>query len=151
MPAETKPSRPTAICRSVALASALLAGGCMAEYQGLPFPGSARQRSDQIPPPTALSTPDFDEAVALASDLKYAEAELKFRQLAAWSEGAGYRDRAAECVFWIGFCLEKQGRLPEARAQYDKVMGGYPGTSAAGMAADRLKRLATAPGPRAGP
>lgn len=138
---------------TVALAAALLVGGCSVRPR---YPSSVdtvrREVSPRVTPAApAAAMPNFDEAVALASDLKYAEAEAKFRQLAVWSESAGYRDRTAECVFWIGFCEEKQGRLREARARYDETMRRFPDTSASRMAAERLRRLATAPGPSAGP
>jgi TolA-binding protein len=85
--------------------------------------------------------PSFDEAVGLVSELKYPEAEIKFRQSLVWFQAAGDKDRSAECMFWIGFCREKQGQAAEARVQYDKVIRDYPGTPAASMAAQRMGRL----------
>ena len=92
----------------------------------------------------------FDEAVDLASKLKYPQAEIEFRQSLVWVQAAGDKDRSAECLFWIGFCQEKQGRSAEARAQYDKVIRDYPGTPAARMAAERMGSLPEKPAP-AGP
>ena len=152
MPADRNARFVAAVLRALAAGGALLAGGCMAQ-DVRPSPSWVASRAEPpIRRPVApVAMPDFDEAVALVGDLKYVEAEKKFRQLAAWSDASGDAGRAAECVFWIGFCLEKQRRLPEARVQYDKAMREYPGTVAARMAAERLKRLATAPGPSAGP
>jgi TolA-binding protein len=97
--------------------------------------------------------PDFEEAVALVSSLRYNEAEPKFRKLSFWYESAGDKERAAECVFWIGFCLEKRGKTAEARLQYDKAMRQFSGTSAARLSAERVRRLTAAPvaAPTTGP
>jgi tetratricopeptide (TPR) repeat protein len=91
--------------------------------------------------------PSFDSAVDLASKLKYPQAEIEFRRSLVWVQAAGDKDRSAECLFWIGFCQEKQGRSAEARAQYDKVIRDYPGTPASRMAAERMGRLPAPPVP----
>jgi len=150
----------------VALAAAivpLLAGGCsVASYYSAreqPAPAPARSAPAPIVPSVApparelLSpeAPDIDAAVALASNLRYVEAEARFRQMGVWYAAAGQSDRAAECVFWTGFCLEKQGRIPEARTQYDKAMQKYPNTIASRMSAERLRRLSAQPAAPAGP
>ena len=92
-------------------------------------------------PAVVRDMPDFDAAVALASELKYAEAEPKFHKCAVWYEASGERARVAECLFWIGFCMEKQGRTEEAAKQYGDLMRKYPDSAASRMAAGRLRRM----------
>ena len=132
-----------AALRALILVAGVLAAGCMAKNAGY-RPSMTRPRANvekvgRRPPVVAI--PQFDDAVALVGKLKYVEAEAKFRQLAAWYEAGGDKARAAECTFWVGFCLEKQRRVSDARAQYDKTTSKFPGTSAARMAARRRRQL----------
>ncbi len=89
----------------------------------------------------------FNAAVALVTDLKYAEAEAAFLAMIPQLESSGAWTQAAEAIFWLGFCQEKDGRGDQARATYQRLQRVYPGTPAATQAAERLKRLA-APPPR---
>lgn len=103
---------------------------------------------DTPPPAVArLESKAIDDGVALVGERRYAEAEIQFRRAVAWFEAEGDRDHAAECLFWIGFCQEKQGRAVEARGQYDKLIHDYPGTAAARQAAERMGRLPAEPAP----
>lgn len=145
MPAEPRASLARFLCFTASVAAALMAGGCSMEAR-MPAP----MYSVQHPPsPNTAMTPrvvppgaaPFDDAVDLASKLKYPQAEIEFRQSLVWFQAAGDKDRSAECLFWIAFCQEKLGRTAEARAQYDKVIRDCPGTPAARMAAERMARL----------
>lgn len=122
------------------VAAALMAGGCSVGMydKALPSPSAQPPMTPRAVPP---GVPSFEEAIGLVSESKYAEAEIKFRQSLVWFQAAGDKNRSAECMFWIGFCHEKQGRADEARVQYDKVIRDYPGTPAASMAAQRMGRL----------
>ena len=98
--------------------------------------------------PSKISKDDlavFDAAVARVSDLKYAEAEAAFLELIPRLESSGAWTHAAEAIFWLGFCQEKDGRGDQARATYRRLQRVYPGTPAATQAAERLKRLAAPP------
>ena len=88
-----------------------------------------------------LGSKTIDEGVVLIGERRYAEAEMKFRRVEVWFQAEGDKARTAECLFWIGFCREKQGRTAEARGQYDKLIRDYPGTGAARQATERRSRL----------
>ena len=137
-------SKPCSLAvRAIAVAAGVVAAGCTAQnagYRPSMTPARATVNKARQQPP-AVAIPQFDDAVVLVGKLKYAEAEAKFRQLATWYEAGGDRTRAGECAFWVGFCLEKQRRVSDARAQYDETMSKFPGTSAARMAARRLRQL----------
>ena len=84
---------------------------------------------------------DFEEGVSLVSQLKYAEAERKFFTALEWYEAAGDRPRTAETKFWLAFCYEKQGRIPEAEELYNHILKKHGKTPAARQAAERMGRL----------
>lgn len=52
-------------------------------------------------------------------------------------------DRAAETLFWLGFCHEKSGDAPAAQLFYRRTLAEYPAAPAANQAAQRLARLMT--------
>ena len=83
----------------------------------------------------------LDEGVSLATELKYDEAAGKFEDALLRFEAAGAPQRAAEAMFWLGFCHEKRGRTEEARQVYRRLMGKYGRTPAARQASRRLGRL----------
>ena len=83
----------------------------------------------------------FNEAVALTESLRYEAAAGKFRQVFDSFSIAGDRQRAAESLFWLGFCREKQQRVAEAKAIYTRLTEEYSGTRAADEAAERLSRI----------
>ena len=62
-------------------------------------------------------------------------------RLAAGYEGAQERARAAECVFWLGYCHEKLNRTEEALGEYRRVSSRCAGTAAARQAGERAARL----------
>jgi len=137
------------LCILASIAAALMVGGCSAAPGRMawrPPSADAAMEPRVVPPGVA----PFDEAVALVSELKYPDAEVKFRQSLLWFQAVGDKDRSAECMFWLGFCQEKQGRAAEARVQYDKVIRDYSGTPASRMAAERMGRLPAAPASPAG-
>ncbi len=114
-------------------------------------------RGPWLPRPAVMNAPPapvarmeskaIDEGVGLVGERRYAEAEMKFRRVEVWFQAEGDKARAAECLFWIGFCREKQGRTVEARGQYDKLIRDYPGTAAARQATERMGRLPAEPAP----
>ena len=83
----------------------------------------------------------FNEAVALAEALRYEAAAGKFQRVFDNFALAGDRQRAAESLFWIGFCREKQRRLGEAREIYLRLTEEYAGTRAAEEANKRRLRI----------
>jgi len=83
----------------------------------------------------------FDEAIALAVNADYAGAAGKLQQVLPRFEAAGDDRRAAESMFWLAFCREKQGRTDVARGLYGRVTKQYPRQAAAGKARQRLEAL----------
>jgi tetratricopeptide (TPR) repeat protein len=97
----------------------------------------------------------LEEAVALAAQLHYEQAQERLTTLLPQLEARGDRARTAEAMFWLGFCDEKEGRPEQAKCWYQRVAGAYAGTPAAAQARQRLERLGnqapatgTAPAPR---
>ncbi|MDY7010862.1 MAG: hypothetical protein SVV80_08950 [Planctomycetota bacterium] len=117
------------------LVVALALTGC-AEYS--PWPKDTRSR------PSIVNEADlatFNEAILLTESLRYEEASEKFRQAFDRFSIAGDRQRSAEALFWLGFCLEKQHRSAEAREIYVRLAEEYAETRAADQAVRRLSRL----------
>ena len=81
---------------------------------------------------------EFDEAVAMVARLEYAPAAAKFQALLPVFQRAGDADRAAESLFWIGYCYEKLDQAGLAAQFYRQVLQDYPRTPAASQAAARL-------------
>jgi len=142
----------------VALAAGVALSGCAARQPSrsvLPFqPDAARRDLDA----------GFDEAVALAAEGRYDAAAERFTRLARMYEyqppgqaapdtagGTDARDlrrgRAAEAVFWLGYCREKQGLLDDAAALYRRVIDAYGDAPAARQARLRLGHLAAGRNP----
>jgi len=95
--------------------------------------------------PAAASARDVDDlnrAVAAMLDEEYARAAVMLLELGPRFEALGDDRRAAECLFWLGFCREKQGRTSEAAEFYRRVLSEHPDQPAARQAADRLSLLA---------
>ena len=84
---------------------------------------------------------DFDSALALVAELRYDRAAEQFSALAPAFDAAGKRSRAAESLFWMAYCYEKEGRADLAVEGYGRVSREYPNTPAAQQAADRAARL----------
>lgn len=84
---------------------------------------------------------EFNAAVALVAEQRYQEAAANFNGIFQAFEAGGDEDGAAESMFWIGFCQEKQQRGDQARDLYKRLISKYPETPAARQAAERLARL----------
>ncbi len=122
------------ICLPVVLVAASALAGC-AQYS--PW-------SNARPRPVVVSQADlatFNDAISLTESLHYEAAAGKFQQVFDSFTIAGDRKRAAEAMFWLGFCREKQHRSVEARAIYLRLADEYAGTRAAHQADQRLSRL----------
>ena len=120
----------------IALATAAAAlGGCAMER---PLAGMARR----LPPrATQGDVAAFDEAIALTVNFEYEAAAAKFQQVLPRFEFAGDARRAAESMFWLGFCRERQGRTAQARGLYKRVVTKYPRQQVAEKARQRLEGL----------
>ena len=121
------------------LALAAGAGGCSMSQRSGSWLGAE-------PKPAAIlvevqDRAAFEEGIALAADLKYAEAQAKFRQVLAWYRATNDRARTAETLFWLGYCCEKQGRSADARDAYVQLVREHPSLPAARQASARLRRL----------
>ena len=78
---------------------------------------------DELPPrATQRDVATLEEAVALAMNFEYAIATGKLLQVAPRFEAAGDKRRAADSLFWLGFCHQKQGKSAEARQVYTTVV-----------------------------
>jgi len=103
------------------------------------------------PAPVApLESKVIDDGVVLVGRRRYAEAEMKFSRAQVWFHAEGDKGRAAECLFWIGFCREKRGKAGEARKKYEQLIRDYRATPAARQAAERMRRLPAPQPPKAG-
>jgi len=86
--------------------------------------------------------PTINRAVTIASDGRYEDAARAFEELLQRLQTAGGdHAAAAEAMFWLAFCREKQGRLGEAAALYDRVAAEFPDALAAGNALQRRRRI----------
>lgn len=118
------------------LAAAAGLSGCMAQIEYRPS-SAGRPRPQDV---AALN-----EAVELVAQLKYADAADKLSGLIPLLRTAGDRQHAAEAMFWLGYCYEKQGGAAVAATWYERVKGMYPNTPAARQAEQRLRQLPPAP------
>lgn len=123
------------VCLLVILFAAAALGGC-ASYAPM---NQARLTDVRIHRDADLKA--FNEAVALTESLRYEEAAARFGQVFERLSNIGNRPKAAESLFWLGFCREKQGRLTEAGEIYRRVTQEYTSTTAAREAGERLSRL----------
>ena len=87
----------------------------------------------------------FEEAVALVAQLNYPEALDKFEAVFPRLHVAGDTARAAEAMFWVAYCYEKQGQKAAALDWYKRVVRAYLWEPAASEAAKRLTRLEAQP------
>ena len=115
---------------------AVVMGGC--SQMGSPW----QYNSEPAKAATQADLATFNEAVSMVESQRYEEAAGKFRQVFdRFAASADHRQRAAESLFWIGFCREKQRRLDEARAIYLRLAEEYAGTRAAEEANKRRLRI----------
>lgn len=134
------------ILQVIILAAAVSAvfGGC-----GVPESGNLGQpvRNPLSVDPASPTSADqdslsqFREAVNMVADLKYEAALPKLLTVSIDLEGEGDRARAAEAMFWLGYCHEKLNRHQDALDTYARIIKDYPATTAAKQANLRLTRL----------
>lgn len=84
---------------------------------------------------------DFDKSVAMAGELRYADAAKQFVRLERVFAAVGDESRAARCAFWLAFCTEKQALAARATNTYRRIIRQYPGTPESRQAARRLSRM----------
>ena len=84
---------------------------------------------------------DFHEALGLAQRLQFGDAEAKLSHLLPIFQTAGDETHAAEAMFWLGYCNEKQGRPDRASTYYQRVRSEHPDSRAAAAAGQRLAIL----------
>jgi hypothetical protein len=123
---------------TILFALAAAVGGCSAQMNRSPGLGY-----EAVTLLGSKNVAGLDEAVAMVSQLRYGEAAEKFTMLAGRFETAGDQRRAAESMFWLGYCHEKLGRTKDAGDCYQKVLGKYSATPAAARAAERVGNLVT--------
>ena len=124
----------------VLIIAAAMLGGCGAvqfESDALPGNGVGATRV-RVHTGTLV---DFNHAVQVASKGRYTEAAVLFEEVARQFKVAGDRKRAAEAVFWIGYCHEKSDRFIEAETYYRRVIETYPRQPAAAQSRQRLTRI----------
>ena len=107
-----------------------------ADSQGMEYPES----HSQFAKPNRAES-EFNEAMALVAELRYGRATAKLLPLIARFEADGKPERAAEALFWVGYCYEKQGQEADAADVYNRVVRAYPQTSASHQASERLSLL----------
>ena len=123
-------------CLLLILVTSVVMGGC----SRMNSPWQHNNESAKVATQADLAT--FNEAVLLVESQRYEEAAAKFRQVFdRFAASADHRQRAAETLFWIGFCREKQRRLDEAREIYLRLAEEYSGTRAASEANKRRLRI----------
>ena len=88
----------------------------------------------------------FNVALGLISSGKYAEAERDLRVIHESATPASSADILAETVFWLGYCLEKQGNNEQAVIAYAEVLKKYPNTPSAQQAKLRLTQIKVSAG-----
>ena len=130
------------LMRWAVLAVATLGFGCARGLQDrdlVRLPAASQDRAALRYSGQVLS--DFDEALGLAYQLKYGEAEAKLSHLLGIFEAAKDVQRASKTIFWLGYCNEKQRRSGRAKEFYQRVVGEYPRSRAAHTAGQRLRLL----------
>ncbi len=130
----------------VAIAAATAVAGCAAPQ--LDKATALNSAANSVPGDAATNSSDqdivaqFDEAVAMVADLQYEAALPKLLTVGIELEAAGDRARAAEAMFWLGFCHEKLRHDQDAMDTYTRIIRDYPATTAAKEAGARLTRFA---------
>lgn len=132
-------------------AAAVVIGGCSSKWAMRNGPKPRRAYPATTMPAGANPVRVFDEALALVADLQYKQAADKFHSVVNPLDEAGDRRRAAEAVFWFGYCREKladreigvmnQRYLDSATKLYKRLIEYYPKTVAAARATARLAAL----------
>ena len=90
---------------------------------------------------TAMLVDELDTAVRMIADRQYEAAGGKLEPLEPQFLVQGDRARAAEALFWYGYCREKLNRPDEARLAYERVGKEYGDQPSARHARRRLDQL----------
>lgn len=91
--------------------------------------------------PRRIDMTSFDEGVAMAKNLQFDRAAGRFATLVNMFEASGEDNRAAEALFWLAYCREKQNRTREAALLYQRVLRKYADSPASREADRRLGAL----------
>lgn len=145
-------------------AATLLVAGCNAMEVKGPGRAAAERTTAPVvakpktaPPRPTLTKPrrapaadlqQLEQAILLASTLKYDESAGKLTDLIPRLGAVGDEVALAEATFWLGYCREKQGLPDRAVALYRQVSRQYSATPAAGMARQRLAAFVTKSPPK---
>ena len=86
----------------------------------------------------AADLQQLEQAILLASTLKYDESSAKLMDLIPRLGAVGDEVALAEATFWLGYCREKQGHPDRAVALYQQVSRQFSATPAADMSRQRL-------------
>jgi TolA-binding protein len=124
---------------AVGLFAAALLGGCSAHapmyYMGAlndqeagPARAGARETS---------ARESFESAWQLVQAGEFAKGEDAFRVWLADRQGAN-DPQTPNAMFWLGYCLEKQGKAEQSRELYQQVIDRFAASPAAQQARQRL-------------
>ena len=121
------------------LLTAVVIGGCSGRWNLRPAKPQPRTVATTMPAEKAVKL--FEEALDLVTDLQYQQAGEKFRRVVDPLDEVGDHRRAAEAVFWLAYCREKQRYLPAAAKLYKRLIEKFPDSPASRRAAERLAAL----------
>ena len=130
-----RPSKNAIILLLIALLAAATCG-CSAISDHLAF-SSFGAKTKSI----SANVVAFNAAVEMVSELQYAKAMVEFEQVLPGLQDASDHRRAAEAMFWLGFCSEKLGRPTKAISHYDSMIRRYSDSPASSRARARLSQL----------
>ena len=83
----------------------------------------------------------FNRAIELVYEFRYSRAAEEFDRLAGVLATLGATGKAAEAIFWRGFCHEKMGEVKQAMVLYARCVLTDPSSPAARQATARHGRL----------
>lgn len=104
----------------------------------------APQEATRPPELQRVGTQDlaaFNRGVTLALEPRYEEAAGVFVELIPRFQAAGDRRRAAEAIFWAGYCYEKLSQYAMALEYYQRLVRKYSDSPATKRALQRLERF----------
>ena len=132
----------------LAALAATAIGGCRA----LPHEHRGARSSPATTRASRPSVAELSRAIALTSELQYRQALAEFARLETGFMAEGRPARAAECLFWRGYCREKLSETSEAARIYRRLIRRHAKTPASAQAARRLTWMtARQAGTRLGP
>lgn len=88
---------------------------------------------------------ELDQAVAMAARGRYTAAAVEFERLAEKYRRDEDHARAATAMFWLGFCMEKQGHIEQAREIYEHLERQYADEPGVYRSRQRLEMLSEQP------